>query len=152
MDRISFESRSVLMGRIRRANTKPEMRVRRLLFSLGYRFRIQLKGVPGRPDIALLRRRKAIFIHGCFWHAHEGCSFAHTPKTRTDFWTRKFQRNKERDQRLLEAAANAGWKTLVIWECELSDTQRLAQHLCDFLGPPKTSEPIGHRSRQCHTS
>jgi len=124
------------MGRIRRANTKPELTVRRLLHRLGYRFRVQVAKVPGRPDVALPSRRKAIFVHGCFWHAHENCRLHHVPKTRTAFWIAKFARNKERDRRLLEAARVAGWDCLVVWECE-SAGDDLAARLSGFLGPTK---------------
>src|SRR5437588_7492044 len=113
-DRLTPQERSAHMARIRRADTKPERIVRRLLTELGYRYRIQLAKVPGRPDIAFTARRKAIFVHGCFWHAHDGCSGHHVPKTRSEFWSRKFAMNKARDQRLLEAAHAVGWETLVI--------------------------------------
>lgn len=134
-DRLTPEKRSAHMARIRRSNTRPELVVRKLLTELGYRYRIQLAGVPGRPDIAFTARRKAIFIHGCFWHAHTGCAGHHVPETRSDFWAAKFASNKARDQRLLEAAHAAGWETLVIWECELKDRQILATRLRDYLGP-----------------
>jgi len=138
-DRFSKAVRSAIMARIKRANTKPEMKVRRLLHSLGYRFRTQLKGVPGRPDVAFIKKRKAVFIHGCFWHSHDGCPHARIPSTRTDFWRNKFARNKERDQRLIGAATDQGWSTIVIWECEL-DQANLSTRLRNFLGPPKTTE------------
>ena len=122
------------MARIRRANTKPEMIVRRLLHSLGYRFRIQLAEVPGRPDIAFPARRRCVQVHGCFWHAH-GCSLSRTPSTRTEFWEAKFARNRERDERLERDASALGWETLTIWECETRDTVGLTRRLADFLGP-----------------
>nr|MCK7669377.1 very short patch repair endonuclease [Bradyrhizobium sp. 2S1] len=122
------------MARIRRSDTGPERIVRRLLTELGYRYRIQLAKVPGRPDIAFTARRKAIFVHGCFWHAHTGCSGHHVPKTRSDFWSQKLATNKARDQRLLEAAQAAGWQTLVIWECEVKDRQALTARLRCYLG------------------
>jgi len=124
------------MSRIRRANTKPEKIVRSALHNMGYRFRIQLRGVPGRPDVAFPRRRKALFVHGCFWHHHEGCRLSHIPKTRSEFWAQKFVSNEERDQRLLQAAEVAGWTCLVIWECE-TGAEQLRDVLCDFLGPPR---------------
>lgn len=128
------------MARIRRADTKPERVVRRLLHKLGYRFRLQLKGVPGRPDIAFIRRRKAIFVHGCFWHAH-GCPSSRLPKTRTAFWANKFDRNQERDARLLAAAESEGWGCLVLWECQLNDERVLRQTVQEFLGPPRWAAP-----------
>jgi DNA mismatch endonuclease, patch repair protein len=135
-DRLSREQRSALMGRIKRANTKPELTVRCALHSLGYRFRLQLGSVPGRPDIAFPLRKKAIFVHGCFWHAHEGCPLYKTPATRAEFWKAKFARNRERDSRLLRAAEQAGWKCLVIWECEVGHP-RLSEQLTMFLGPTR---------------
>jgi DNA mismatch endonuclease (patch repair protein) len=124
------------MARIRRANTLPELRVRRLLHKLGYRFRLQWKGVPGRPDVAFPRRHKALFVHGCFWHAHEGCPVHRIPKSRPEFWKAKFARNRERDERLLKAAKQLGWDCLVIWECETKDSHKLSRRLVAFLGPP----------------
>jgi DNA mismatch endonuclease Vsr len=125
------------MGRIRRADTKPEMIVRRLLHALGYRFRLQWKPVPGRPDVAFPARRKAIFVHGCFWHQHEGCRLSRVPATRTDFWRAKFDRNRARDARDLGRCAELGWGVLVVWECEARDSPELRDRLRGFLGPPK---------------
>lgn len=136
-DRITTAQRSKLMGRIRRANTKPELLIRRMLHGMGYRFRVQLKGVPGRPDLAFTRRRKIVQVHGCFWHCHEGCPSARIPSTRTKFWIAKFARNRERDVRLETAAAEAGWQSLIVWECELKDTSALEAKLVDFLGPAR---------------
>jgi DNA mismatch endonuclease (patch repair protein) len=121
------------MARIRRADTKPELIVRRLLHSYGYRFRTQFAKVPGRPDVAFPARKKCIQVHGCFWHAH-GCAMSNLPKTRTAFWGAKFAQNKERDARLENAAANAGWETLTIWECETGDVEALRNRLVIFLG------------------
>ncbi|MCS0495587.1 very short patch repair endonuclease [Ancylobacter sp. MQZ15Z-1] len=136
-DRITTAQRSKLMGRIRRSDTKPELVIRRMLHGLGYRFRVQLKGVPGRPDLAFTRRRKIIQVHGCFWHFHEGCPSARMPTTRTEFWAAKFARNRERDRRLEEDATEAGWQSLIVWECELKDIGRLQVKLADFLGPAR---------------
>lgn len=130
------------MARIRRSNTKPEMVVRSLLHRLGYRFRIQLKGVPGRPDVAFTRRRVAIMIHGCFWHAH-GCPSSNMPKTRRSFWQEKFRANRERDARLQAAAEAAGWRCVVLWECETGDIAELQGLLTAELGPPRL--PSGDR-------
>lgn len=126
------------MARIKRSDTRPEKIVRSLLHQLGYRFRIQLKNVPGRPDVAFPARRVAIMVHGCFWHAH-GCAFSNIPKTRNEFWTEKFRANKERDARLQEAAEAAGWHCLVVWECETKDREALAAWLSASLGPPRSS-------------
>lgn len=132
-DRLSTAERSAHMARIGRSDTKPELIVRRLLHSLGYRFRIQFASVPGRPDVAFPSRRKCVQVHGCFWHAH-GCSLSRVPKTRTDFWEAKFGRNRERDERLERAAAEMGWQTLTIWECETRDADELIGRLSAFLG------------------
>lgn len=127
------------MGRIRRSDTKPEWAVRRLLHKLGYRFRLQWKAAPGRPDIAFPGRRLIIFVHGCFWHQHEGCRHARLPSTRSEFWADKFARNKARDARDLACAQAEGWQTLVIWECETADEDALRERLTGFLGPPRRS-------------
>lgn len=132
--------RSELMSRIRRANTKPELVVRHLLHGLGYRFRVQLKGVPGRPDIAFTKRRKAIFINGCFWHAHEGCAHWRMPRSRRAFWEAKLMANRARDQRLIAAAQDAGWACLTIWECEMHDMTKLVARLSKYLGPCKLAD------------
>jgi DNA mismatch endonuclease (patch repair protein) len=136
VDRLSPEQRSKHMSRIRRAHTKPELIVRRTLHRLGYRYRVQLAGIPGRPDLAFPGRKKAIFVHGCFWHAHDGCRLYHVPTTRREFWIAKFARNKERDVRLLRAAIDAGWECLVVWECETRALE-LADRLRSFIGPTK---------------
>jgi DNA mismatch endonuclease (patch repair protein) len=144
-DKLSGPQRSAHMARIRRAHTKPEREVRSLLHRLGYRFRVQLAGVPGRPDVAFTARKKAVFVHGCFWHAHEGCRLFHLPQTRREFWAAKFLRNKTRDQRLLEAARLEGWDCLVVWECE-TRRQDLAARLVAFLGPPDSHPASPSRS------
>jgi DNA mismatch endonuclease (patch repair protein) len=129
------------MSRIHRSDTKPELIVRRLLHANGYRFRIQFSPVPGRPDVAFPNRSKCIQIHGCFWHAH-GCALSHVPKTHTEFWEKKFARNRERDQRLEDAASAAGWTTLTIWECETGDIVALQDRLVAFLGEPRVAKSI----------
>lgn len=128
------------MGRIRRADTKPEWIVRRLLHRLGYRFRLQWKAAPGRPDVAFPGRRKIIFVHGCFWHQHEGCSRATVPGTRREFWETKFARNKARDARDLARAEAEGWSTLVVWECETRSAAELEARLVGFVGATKASD------------
>jgi DNA mismatch endonuclease (patch repair protein) len=128
------------MGRIKRANTKPEWIVRRLLHGLGYRFRLQWKPAPGRPDVAFPGRRKIIFVHGCFWHQHEGCQLAHVPATRRSFWEAKFERNRARDARDLGRAEAEGWHSLVVWECETRDVATLANRLVAFVGATKATK------------
>ena len=136
-DPLSPSARSAHMARIRRANTKPEWLVRRLLHRLGYRFRLQWKAAPGRPDIAFPGRRKIIYVHGCFWHQHEGCRHARIPGTRSAFWSEKFERNKARDARDLARAETEGWSALVIWECEAGFESALMERLIRFLGPAR---------------
>ena len=137
MDPAVAPVRSRLMSRIRRAHTKPERDVRSLLHRLGYRYRIQLKGVPSRPDVAFPRRQMAILVHGCFWHQHQGCHRARLPATRRDFWRAKFEKNIERDARLQAAAEAQGWSFIVIWECETEDIATLGTRLVRFLGPTR---------------
>jgi DNA mismatch endonuclease (patch repair protein) len=118
-DRLTQEERSALMRRVGRANTKPELAVRRALHAHGYRFRLHRKDLPGTPDIVLPRYRLAIFVHGCFWHGHQGCSKARLPTSRTGWWAEKIERNRLRDKRDEEALEKLGWTVLTIWECEI---------------------------------
>ena len=135
VDSLTDRQRSDLMSRIRGKDTKPEMRVRRLVHGMGYRYRLHAKGLPGRPDLVFRPRRKIIFVHGCFWHRHSGCSANRIPKTRADFWRAKLDRNVERDRRNDAALRADGWGVLVIWECETkSDHEQLAQRIRAFLG------------------
>lgn len=129
--------RSHLMSRIRRSDTKPERIVRSMLHRLGYRFRVQYKDMPGRADIAFPGRRKAIQVHGCFWHQHQGCRHARIPATRRAFWEAKFDRNRERDARLLAEAERQGWAVLTLWECAIADTPVLEAQLIEFVGPTR---------------
>ena len=121
------------MSRIKGKNTKPEMRVRRLLHALGYRFRLHRKDLPGTPDIVLPRWKAVIFVHGCFWHIHEGCKRAKRPQTHKAFWDRKLQGNKARDAKKIEELEKLGYRCLVIWECETKDIAKLADRLTAFL-------------------
>lgn len=125
--------RSALMGRIGPRDTKPEITVRRVLHALGYRFRLQAKELPGRPDIVFRPRRKAIFVHGCFWHRHLGCRQTTTPKTRNEFWDAKFLVNQARDQRVQDEIKDLGWDYLVVWECETRNSETLSEKLKAFL-------------------
>ncbi|WP_407148338.1 very short patch repair endonuclease [Bradyrhizobium sp. ORS 86] len=124
------------MSKIRGTNTRPELQVRRLLFGLGYRYRLHAKDVLGRPDIVIKNRRSAIFVHGCFWHRHD-CGLAYSPKSRREFWQAKFDKNVARDAFVIKALNDMGWRVKVIWECELKDPKRLASDLKRFLGPTK---------------
>ena len=118
-DKLTPEKRSWNMSRIKGKDTKIEVEVRKYLFSKGYRFRKNDKRYPGKPDIVLPKYHVAIFVHGCFWHRHEGCKDVTTPKTRTDFWLEKFDKNVKNDQIKQEKLRELGWKVIVIWECEL---------------------------------
>lgn len=133
-DPLTSTQRSAHMARIKRANTRPEQIVRKILHEQGYRFRLQWKAAPGRPDVAFPGRRRIIFVHGCFWHQHEGCKLAHVPDTRREFWQAKFNRNRIRDARDLARAEVDGWHTLVVWECETRCTSELAARLRAFVG------------------
>lgn len=130
--------RSKIMRSVRRQKTKPEMIVRRWLHGRGYRFRTNLKGLPGRPDIAFTRRKKVIFIHGCFWHRHPECSLASVPKTRSEFWEKKFSANIERDERKARELEDSGWEVLVIWECQTRALALSVAMIEGFIGPPKS--------------
>lgn len=132
-----------IMSAVRGRDTKPEMVVRRLLHSMNYRYRLHRKDLPGRPDIVFPSRRKVVFVHGCFWHRHPGCSKATEPKTRADFWTEKFERNVERDREAENRLEQAGWSSLVVWECETRSPERLAPKLREFLDVPETEHAPG---------
>ena len=127
--------RSVLMGRIRGMDTKPELFVRRALHALGYRFRVHVRSLPGTPDVVFSRRRKAVFVHGCFWHRH-GCRKTYTPKSRKRFWQAKFAANVARDRRAQERLTRDGWRIFVAWECEIEADDALLDRMATFLGPP----------------
>lgn len=122
------------MARIGPRDTKPEMVVRHLLHAIGRRFRLHRRDLPGTPDIVLPGSRKAIFVHGCFWHRHEGCARATTPKTRAEFWQEKFDRNVARDERKEAELRAAGWDVTTVWECETRDPATLEIRLRDWLG------------------
>jgi len=118
-DTLSPEKRSWNMSRVRYANTSIEVKARKFLFSKGFRFRKNDKRYPGKPDIVLPKYKTVIFVHGCFWHRHEGCKDTTTPKTRTEFWEEKFRKNVENDKLHMELLKDDGWKVIVIWECEI---------------------------------
>lgn len=128
------ETRSALMARIQGRNTRPEVRLRRMLFAMGYRFRLHAADLPGRPDVVFTKRKAAIFMHGCFWHGHT-CPAGRIPRTRREFWERKLAANRERDARQVRVLEEAGWRVLVIWECELRKPEGMPQRLASFLGP-----------------
>jgi DNA mismatch endonuclease (patch repair protein) len=111
--------RSYNMSRIKGKNTKPEMKVRRFLFSKGFRFRLHSLNLPGKPDLVLPRYKSVIFVNGCFWHGHTNCKFSIIPKTRTEWWIDKINRTKVRDLKTYKALGETGWKVFVVWACEL---------------------------------
>ena len=113
------EQRSRNMSAIKSKNTKPEIKVRKVLHSMGYRFRLHSKDLPGSPDIVLPKYKTVIFVHGCFWHRHENCKYASTPKTRKEFWEKKFRENINRDNLNQANLSLKGWKIIIIWECQL---------------------------------
>lgn len=119
----SKEIRSYNMSRIRSKNTKPEVLIRKYLHGKGFRFRINVKNLPGKPDIVLSKYKTVIFVNGCFWHGHENCRYFVIPKTRTEWWLEKINRNKENDQKALIALTREGWRIINIWECELKNAQ-----------------------------
>lgn len=135
VDPLSPEARSKQMARVRGKDTVPEMQVRRLTHAMGYRYRLHVRELPGCPDMVFPRRRKVIFIHGCFWHRHSDpdCKLARLPKTNADFWEKKFQENIARDARCFSELTAMGWSILVIWECELKNKVALASLIREFL-------------------
>jgi DNA mismatch endonuclease (patch repair protein) len=133
VDVFSPEERSAIMARIKSRNTKPEILVRKVVHSLGYRFRLHRDNLPGKPDIVLPRRSKVIFVHGCFWHGHSRCARATMPSTNVTFWKEKIANNKARDRKVLRQLRNSGWKVLIIWQCQIIDISNLKQQLSSFL-------------------
>lgn len=125
VDHLSPEKRSWNMSRVRSKDTGPEMKVRRLLFSMGFRYRINVKTLPGKPDIVLKKWNTVIFVHGCFWHRHKGCKDTTTPKTKTEWWLEKFKKNVTNDQKKRQALEELDWKVLVVWECETNQNDEL---------------------------
>ena len=126
-DFLTPAGRSERMRRIPSANTAPEIKVRKALHKLGFRYRLQGKKLPGRPDLVLPRHRAVVFVHGCFWHRHGNCKVASTPKSNTEFWKEKFDRNVARDARVARELENLGWRVFVVWECELGSAARSAE-------------------------
>ena len=118
-DKFSQEQRSRCMSKIHSASTKPEIKVRKALFRKGYRFRVNVKTLPGTPDMVLPKYRTVIFVNGCFWHGHDGCKHYTVPKTNTEFWVEKVRRNKERDAVNVQRLESLSWGVITIWECEL---------------------------------
>lgn len=127
------EERSRIMAKVRGENTSPERLVRSLVHRMGYRFRLHRKDLPGKPDIVLPRHKKVIFVHGCFWHQHEGCPHAARPTSNIEYWNRKLDRNMVRDRENLHKLAYLGWNVLIVWECETRHHEKLLEKLTGFL-------------------
>ena len=133
MDNLTTEERSEIMSRVRSRDTKPEMIVRRLVHSLGYRYRLHLRSLPGAPDLVFTKRKKVIFVHGCYWHRHDNCPNARIPKSHVTFWQEKLEGNRDRDERNEEQLRELGWDILVVWECQLRDHESLKERIRIFL-------------------
>ena len=127
------ELRSRNMSAIKSKNTKPEIKVRKILHSMGYRFRLHSKDLPGSPDIVLPKYKTVIFVHGCFWHRHENCKYASNPKTRKEFWNKKFKENIKRDLEIQDKIKNLDWRSVVIWECETKNIENLRGKIIDVF-------------------
>lgn len=140
-DRVSSEARSHMMSRVKGYNTKPELLVRRYLYSHGLRFRIHVKELPGKPDIVLRRFKTAIFVHGCFWHQHQGCKRSTMPTSNTEFWNVKLCKNVTRDTHNVHELEKNGWQVIVVWECELSPL-KIAHTLSEIENKIKSNQMI----------
>ena len=133
MDRHTPEQRRRNMAAVKGKNTKPEILVRKALHAMGYRFRLHVKDLPGKPDIVLPKYKTVIFVNGCFWHRHEGCKYASTPTTNVDFWEAKFKENTTRDSQKTALLESAGWKVVVLWTCEIKKEDELKALLHTLL-------------------
>lgn len=150
MDTVSAEVRSRIMASIRGRDTTPELVVRSTLHRLGFRFRIHTRTLPGSPDVVLAKHRAVIFVHGCFWHAHRCRAGRKAPKTNAAFWQAKRDGNRARDRRVVRALRRAGWRVLVLWECQLRDAARLERALRGFLGPATSRAKVTSSARASH--
>jgi len=133
MDRLTKEKRSWNMSRIKGRDTKPEKIVRSILHKAGFRFRLNRKDLPGKPDIVLPKHKSVILVHGCFWHRHPRCKYAYTPKSRVKFWQKKFSENIERDKFVKKELRKKGWKIIIVWECKTKNPEILKNHLFRYL-------------------
>jgi len=135
VDTLTPKERSERMARVRSKNMRPELVVRKLIFALGYRYRLHARDLPGCPDLAFRPQRKVIFVHGCFWHRHSNsaCALARLPKSRLDFWLPKLEGNRDRDEKNNKTLRRQGWKVLTIWECEIKNARRLENRIRRFL-------------------
>jgi DNA mismatch endonuclease (patch repair protein) len=133
LDPLTPEQRSIQMSLVKAKDTTPELLVRRLIHSMGYRYRLHRRNLPGCPDLVFPAKKKAIFVHGCFWHRHKGCPRCRLPKTRRIFWQTKLDSNRRRDARNLKELAGKGWRVLVIWECQAEKSAILKGMVTTFL-------------------
>ncbi|HYE37268.1 very short patch repair endonuclease [Methylocaldum sp.] len=140
MDTLSPQERSKRMSLIRGTGSAPEMKLRRLVHGMGFRYRLHVRELPGKPDLVFPSRRAVIFMHGCFWHRHKGCKLARLPKSKLDFWKPKLEANRKRDLRNQQQLKSLGWRVLVVWECEMGDIERLSLIIRDFLREQKGEE------------
>lgn len=143
-DIVDATTRSRMMGGIRGRDTRPELALRRMLHREGFRYSLHKRSLPGSPDLVLRKWQAAVFVHGCFWHRHEGCRLKTTPATRPEFWYRKFEANKARDQRAVEALRQSGWRVALVWECGLRRSPETAtRELIAWLGSDSPAVEIG---------
>jgi len=124
-DKFDKETRSRIMAKVAGKNTEPETAVRKLIWQMGFRYRLHDKNLPGKPDIVFSKKKKIIFVHGCFWHNHIGCKMATMPQSNADYWQAKIQRNVNRDKTNIAKLESMGWQVLIVWECELKDIETL---------------------------
>jgi len=142
-DFLTPAERSTRMSRIKSRDTVPEIALRKALHRLGLRFRLDNRALPGKPDIILPRYKVAIFVHGCFWHRHQGCKVATTPKSNTGFWTKKFERNVARDARVIAELKALGWCVLIAWECELDSGRKASATAMELASAIRAYMPVG---------
>lgn len=132
-DHVDQAKRSLIMAAVHSKDTTPEMAVRKIVHRLGYRYRLHVGELPGRPDLVFPARHKVIFIHGCFWHRHAKCQYATSPKMRSDFWKAKFTANVARDRRAMRELKRMDWVVMTVWQCELKKPDKLTERLNEFL-------------------
>ncbi len=132
-DHVDPATRSRIMSAVHSKDTMPEVRVRKMLHSMGYRYRLHVAKLPGKPDIVFPSRHKIVFVHGCFWHRHRSCRYATTPKTRPEYWEEKFSANVTRDRATVRKLKQMGWTIATVWQCQLKNPERLAEQLHEFL-------------------
>lgn len=135
VDNLTLSQRKKTMASVRSKDTKPEMHVRKLTHAMGFRYRLHYKDLPGKPDLVFPSRNKVIFVHGCFWHQHDGCKNAKMPKSNVSYWKTKLENNKKRDEKYQIELQSLGWDSLIIWECETKDITSLGRKIRGFLEP-----------------